>query len=228
MARCRSTTRRSISRIADFGSASSSRTSACSAARGRLVRSARHPFDEIGLEEGADAHQHAAHRAVAADVVADAARERGLDHRQVDRVENDDGVVLHAQRLGGVDPVAVPAGGAQARVDVLGVLAALRGDDDLAAPERLDVVGVEQRGLVPRVRRRPAALVAGAEEERLDQVEVAFGGHALQQHGSHHAAPTDQSRPFHAVRPVAVSSRILGPAPRPDRRDERARASAWW
>jgi hypothetical protein len=42
------------------------------AARRRLVGRARHPLDEVGLEECADAHQHAAHRAVAADVVADA------------------------------------------------------------------------------------------------------------------------------------------------------------
>jgi hypothetical protein len=46
-------------------------------------------------------------------------------------------------------------------------------------------------------RRRPAALVAGAEEERLDQIEVAFGLHALEEHRADHAAPTNQSREFH-------------------------------
>ena len=50
------------------------------AAGGRLVGRARHPLDEVGLEQGTDAHQHAAHRAVAADVVAHAARERLVDH----------------------------------------------------------------------------------------------------------------------------------------------------
>ena len=53
-------------------------------------------------------------------------RERVLDHRQVDRVEHDDRVVLHAQRRGGVDPVALPARGAQLGEHLVGVVAALR------------------------------------------------------------------------------------------------------
>jgi hypothetical protein len=36
-----------------------------------------------------------------------------LDDIQVDRVEDDGAVRLHAQAGGGVDPVAPPAGGAQ-------------------------------------------------------------------------------------------------------------------
>src|SRR6185369_17850681 len=93
----------------------------------------------------------------------------------------------------------------------------------------IDVVGVEELGLVLRMRRRLAALVAGAEEDRLDEVEVAFGCHPIEQHGPHHAAPADQSRAFHLVRPVFPNglespARRLGRA----RRDERARASAWW
>ena len=124
------------------------------AARRRLVGHARHPLDQAGLEQRADAHQHAADGAVAADPVAHAPRQRAVDHRPVDRVEDDDRVVLHAQGLGGVDPVAVPAGGAQPRIDVLGVLAALRGDDDPAALQRLEVVRVLQLGLVLGERRR--------------------------------------------------------------------------
>jgi hypothetical protein len=65
-----------------------------------------------------------------------------LDHRQVHRVEDDDRVVLHAQGAGGVDPVAVPARGAQLGEDLGGVVAALAGDDDVAALERVDVEGV--------------------------------------------------------------------------------------
>ncbi len=81
--------------------------------------------------------------------------QRVLDDRQVDRVEDDDRVVLHAQRRGGVDPVAVPAGGAQLGEHLGGVVAALGGDDDVAALQRLDVEGVLQRGLVLRLRRAP-------------------------------------------------------------------------
>jgi hypothetical protein len=83
------------------------------AAAGRLVGHGAHPFDQAGLVKRAHAHQHAADRAVAADPVAPALGQGVLDDRQVDRVQDDDGVVLHAQGGGGVDPVARPAGSAQ-------------------------------------------------------------------------------------------------------------------
>jgi hypothetical protein len=54
-----------------------------------------------------------------------------LDDGQVDRVQDDDGVV-HAQGGCGVDPVAVPAGSAQLGEHFGGVVAALGGDDDVA------------------------------------------------------------------------------------------------
>ena len=46
------------------------------AARCGLVGHGGHPLDEVGLEQRADAHQHAAHGAVAADEVAHAALQR--------------------------------------------------------------------------------------------------------------------------------------------------------
>jgi hypothetical protein len=48
-----------------------------------------------------------------------------FDDVAVDRIQDDNGVLLHAQRGGGVNPVALPAGGFQARIDILGVVAAL-------------------------------------------------------------------------------------------------------
>ena len=58
-----------------------------------------------------------------------------LDDAGVDRIEDDDGVVAHAQRGGGVDPVALPAGLAQRRVDLGGVVAALATDQHVAGRE---------------------------------------------------------------------------------------------
>jgi len=117
------------------------------------------------------------------------------------RVEDDHRVVLHAQGLGGIDPVALPARGAQLRVDGLGEVAALAGDDDVAALQRGDVVRVVQRGFVLRQSgdgcRQRAAGVAGGEEHRLDEREVAFGAHAVHQHGTDHAAPANQSYECH-------------------------------
>ena len=55
------------------------------ASRRRLVGHAGHPLDEIVREEAVHPHQHAADRAVAADVVPDALRQRALDDGHVHR-----------------------------------------------------------------------------------------------------------------------------------------------
>jgi hypothetical protein len=163
------------------------------AARCGLVGHRGHPVDQIVLEQAAQAHQHARHGAVAADVVPDAAAERILDHVQVDRIQHDDGVVLHAQRRRRVDPVAVPAGRAQLRVHLGGVVAALARDDDLALRELGDIQRAFQFGLVLRHRWRIAARVRRGEEHRLDMVEIAFVLHTLHQDRTDHAAPTNQT-----------------------------------
>ncbi len=59
-------------------------------ARGRLVGHRRHPLDEARAKQAAESHQHEAHGAVAADPVAAARRQRGVDHRTIHRVEDDD------------------------------------------------------------------------------------------------------------------------------------------
>ena len=99
------------------------------AAGGRLIGHARHPFDEIVLEQPMHAHQHAAHCAIAADIVLDAFCQRILDYRHVYRIKNDDGVILHAQSPGRVYPVTIPSRRAQPGIDCGGVVATLAGDD---------------------------------------------------------------------------------------------------
>ena len=71
-----------------------------------------------------------------------------MDHRQIDRVQDDDGVILHAKGGGGVDPVAVPARCTQVGVHLCGVVATQRGNDDVALLQRCNVVRVFQRGFV--------------------------------------------------------------------------------
>ena len=102
-------------------------------------------------------------------------------------------VVGHAEGGSGVDPVAGPAGGAEFGVDGGGVVAALGGDDDFAAGEGCEVEGVLEGGFVLGLGRGRAAGVARAEEQRFDEVEIAFGGHAVHQNGPNHAAPANQS-----------------------------------
>ncbi len=203
---------RSISRMAEAGSSSSGLHFAVDRAhlldqfahvartgtRGRLIGHRRHPFDQPGVEQTAHRHQHQRHRAVAADVGFGTAGDAVLDHLLVDRVEDDDGVVLHPQRRSGVDPVAVPARRTQLRVDVLGVVAALRGDDGVALLQFVDGHGVLERGDVLADIGAFAAHVRRGEEHRIDQIEIAFFLHPSHQHGTHHAAPADQSY-FHHV-----------------------------
>ena len=89
--------------------------------------------------------------------------------------------------------MAVPARCAQLGKYLGGVVAALAGDDDLAALERVDIERVLQRGFVLGLRRGLATGVAGGEEQGFDQAEVAFCLHAIHQHRADHAAPAHQA-----------------------------------
>ena len=89
--------------------------------------------------------------------------------------------------------MAVPARGAQLWEDLRGVVAALRGDDDVAALQGVNVVRVLQGGFVLGLRGGFAACVGCGEEQWLDQVEVFFFDHAVHQHRADHAAPADQT-----------------------------------
>ena len=83
--------------------------------------------------------------------------------------------------------------------------------------QRLDVVASCSLVSFFAERRRRAAGVAGGEEQRLDQREVALGLHAVHQHGADHAAPSDESYECHfssPFRPVDRSN-LRSPARSP-------------
>ncbi len=174
------------------------------AARSGLVGHGADPLDQIGLEQAVQAHEQDRVGAVAADPVAPARRQPVADQALVDRVEDDDRVIFHAQRRSGVDPVPLPAALAQARKHGFGVVTALAGEDDVAARQRREVVGVLQRALVAGLLRRSPARVGGGEKHRIDVREVALGAHAVHQHRTDHAAPADQTYHFaHDKRPFS-------------------------
>ena len=124
-----------------------------------------------------------------------AAGQAGVDHVAVDGVQHNDGVVIHAQRGGGVDPEAVPAAAAQLGVHALGVVAALGGDNNGKLGQRVNIKGVlELAGVAGACNRGGlAAGVGGGEEDGVDIAEVAFVLHALHQDGTDHAAPANQA-----------------------------------
>jgi hypothetical protein len=79
----------------------------------------------------------------------------------------------------------------------LGVVAALTADHGVEPGEGLDVVGVgERRGAAADVRAGCAHL-RSREEDRLDVVEIVLGAHALEEHRTDHAPPTDDANAFH-------------------------------
>ncbi len=95
--------------------------------------------------------------------------------------------------------MTVPAGGAQLGEDFLGVVAALAGNDDFALFQCVDRSSVLQRqgGFLATEHRRLAAGRGGGEIHRIDMGEIALFDHALHQHRTDHATPTDQTNLLH-------------------------------
>ena len=177
------------------------------AARGGLVGHAGHPLDQARFEQGAYAHQHATHRAVAANPIFAASSHGLVDDRQIDRIQNNDSVFFHAQRGRRIDPVPLPARSAQLGEDFGGVVAALGADDDVAPLERIDIEGVLQCGFVLGQVRGLTAGIRCGEKQWLDQTEVALGMHSVHQHRANHSAPADQTNQmscFHDTAPSDV------------------------
>ena len=173
----------------------------CPRPGGGLVGHGRHPLHEAGPEEARERHQQKADGAVRAAEVAPAAGETFRDHVRVHRIEDEHRPGLHAKGRGGVDPVAVPAGGAEARVDRARVVASLAGDDDVVPGERADVVRVaEPPGIEAEAGRTRPARRGGRVERGRDPGEVAFLPHPLEQHRADQPPPADEPDVRHVRR----------------------------
>ena len=199
----------------------------------RLVGLGAHPFHQTGFVQSTHTHQHAAHRAVAAHPIQATLGECVFDHGQVHWVEDDDGVIFHAQGGGRVNPVALPTRAAQLGKHFGGVVAALASDDDVASFQGVDVVAIEQLGFVFRHGRRRASGVGGGEKYGLDQVEVFFGLHAVHQDRADHASPPDQADAvsdfFHVFALLINVFLIPGSSGREGRDEPQAiRCLSWW
>ena len=173
----------------------------CPRPGGGLVGHGRHPLHEAGPEEARERHQQKADGAVRAAEVAPAAGETFGDHVRVHRIEDEHRPRLHAKGRGGVDPVAVPAGGAEMRVDRARVVASLAGDDDVVPGERADVVRVaEPPGIEAEAGRTRPARRGGRVERGRDPGEVAFLPHPLEQHRADQPPPADEPDVRHVRR----------------------------
>ena len=82
------------------------------------------------------------------------------------------------------------------------VLAALAGNEDVAARKRRKIVRVADfRRSLPDVGRSGARL-RRRKERGLDEREIFLGAHALDEHRTNHAAPADQTRPGIVLHPL--------------------------
>src|SRR5712664_186262 len=168
-------------------------------AGGSLIGHRGHPLDEVRLQQAVHAHQHQAYGAVAPDVIAHAPGKRILDHVHVDRIQDDDRVVLHAKSGCGVYPVALPPRGTQLGKHLVGVVAALTRDDDVRQRKLSHALRVFERCRFLSDEWPELAHSGSREEHRLNQREVALGVHTLHQHRSDHAAPPDESDSLHRI-----------------------------
>ncbi len=166
-------------------------------ARGGLVSHRRDPLDQPLSEQAADGHQHQRNSAVAAHIGLDAVGKPVLNDILVNRIEHDDRLFNHPQCRSGIDPIAVPARLAQFGVDLLGVVAALAGDDHIHHLELIDAFGIPQRRhILAHIRTRLTGL-GGGEKDRFDIGKIVLFTHALHQHRADHTAPTYQTYFFH-------------------------------
>src|SRR5687767_8476553 len=167
----------------------------CTGTRGRLVGRDIDPLDEPGAEQPGDRHYHERDRAVPADEVTPAGCKRRIYHLAVHGVEDDHRILGHAQLRGGIYPATVPAGGTQPRMDICGVLSALATHDCIEACKRADITCISEGWNHATDVRRGAARLRSAEEDRLDELEVALRAHTRKKHRPDHAAPPDETDP---------------------------------
>src|SRR2546425_761140 len=168
-------------------------------AGGSLIGHRGHPFDEVRFQQAVHAHEHQAYGAVSPDVIAYASGKRIPDHVHVDRIQDDDRVVPHAESRCGVYPVALPPRGAQPGKHLVSEVAALTGDDDVHQRKLSYVLRVFERCRFLSDEWPELAHSGSREKHRLNQCEIALGVHALHQHRSDHSAPTDESDSLHRI-----------------------------
>src|SRR6202007_67667 len=92
-----------------------------------------------------------------------------------------------------VDPVSVPPGCTQLRVDRAAVIASLARQDGLALGQGRQIMRVVQARL-PAAHAGCCATVTGrAEKARPDQIEIVLADHSLHQDRTDHPAPPDKT-----------------------------------
>ncbi|MNG95860.1 hypothetical protein D3C79_549070 [compost metagenome] len=182
-------------------------------ARCGLISGHAHPLHQIGLEQATQGQQHQTDGAVAADEGLDPLVQRLVDHVAVDRIQDDDGVLLHAQGGGGINPVTLPAGGQQTGIDILGVVATLSRDDDLLRGQRLDIEGVLQGAGIDAEIGGGLTGLGGGEEGGLNAGKILLFLHPAHQYRTYHATPTDQTNFFHNVLPWIAAVKMKSHTP---------------
>ncbi len=164
----------------------------------RLIGRNRYPLHQILGKQAAQRHQHQADRTVTANEGFYAVVQAVGDDVLVNRVENNDRVVFHAQRRGRVNPVALPAAFTKLWINFVGIIAALAGDNNVQCLQRFQIKRILQRACGTPKGRCSLAELGSGEEDRADSVEIALFNHALHEYRADHTAPTDKTNVFHS------------------------------
>jgi hypothetical protein len=123
-----------------------------------------------------------------------------VNHVGVHRIENDRGIVAHAQRRRRIDPIPVPSALAQRCVDLGGVFPALATDQHVALREFAQVLRVLQAAAMTRLFGRGAANARRGKESSIDALKIVFLAHPLHQDAADHTSPPDHPNPQHQTR----------------------------
>ncbi|MNT06938.1 hypothetical protein D3C72_1416250 [compost metagenome] len=91
----------------------------------------------------------------------------------------------------------MPTGFTQLRVNFVGIIAALAGNNDVERAQRVNIVSILQRALLAAECRRRRTVLRSGEKDRANGVEIALFRHALHEYGADHSAPTDETNVFH-------------------------------
>ena len=158
-----------------------------------MIRHRGHPLDEASAKKSAHGHEHEADGAVSADIGANVLGQRAADHVGIYGIENDYGIVTHAQCGRRIDPISIPIALAQRPIDFGCVFAALAADEDFATREFAQIGGIFECAAIAGFFRRFAAGIRGREEDRIESGEILFFAHPLHQDAADHASPANES-----------------------------------
>ncbi len=109
-----------------------------------LIGHGRDPLNQPFTEQATQRHQHQADSAIATNKFSLAMVERTGDHFTINRIQHNNGIWIHTQRRGCINPVTFPAGRFQFWKNGFGVVATLTSHDHIHVFQCINAMGIQQ------------------------------------------------------------------------------------